>query len=297
MKRSRSRRGYALLMTLVLVLLATVAMVGLAQRSLLGALESQDAETHLRTRWAMVSTRAALLGRLEEQMDRSERGLAPDGSISARYLHRPARRLSHSFTLAGIGYQIVITDEQAKVNVNQLLATGSDAEARSLIRRLVPPGAQGEVRLRPRRLDNGKGPEIGAYGQVFESVGPHRILGAQASKALAANVTCWGTGRVNVRRASEQALRALCAKSLTGRAVTSLLAQRDKDPYRSLEAMLAGADEIDDRQKEEVRKLLTDKSTCHGLWIVARDQHRSWYTLAVSVSVQGQVLQWFEFAW
>ncbi len=297
MRTSRSRRGYALLMTLVLVLLATVAMVGLAQRSLLGALETRDAQKELQRRWATTSVRAALLGRLEDLMDAAERGRDQNGRISKEYRNRPIRQKELSFTLAGIDYQVVITDEQARLNVNRLLEEHSVHEAQRRIGRLVGSGRDRRVKLRPQKLDTQR-TGVSAYGQVFDDAAADRFLGQDGKAGLAEKITCWGGGRINVRRASEEVLREACRETLEPPAVRALLAAREENPYRSLDSLLAAAAaEMNQKQQDQARDLLTDASTCHGLWIIARDSRRSWYTLAVSVSARGRVVQWYEFAW
>ena len=63
MRAPRGQPGFVLLMSLVLILLAGVALAHVAHRSIRGALESQSAAEELRRRWAVTSCRATFLPR------------------------------------------------------------------------------------------------------------------------------------------------------------------------------------------------------------------------------------------
>jgi hypothetical protein len=125
---------------------------------------------------------------------------------------------------------------------------------------------------------------VGGYGQIFAGAPPEQLVGREGDPGLAGAVTCWGDGRINLRRAPEAVLRQACDKALGRDVVTLLLEARRRDPYRPLEAILAELDQIDEGERAAVKDRLTDRSTCHGLWVIARGPQRSWYTLAVSAA-------------
>jgi len=130
MKRRSQQPGFALLMTLVLVLLAGVALTGLARRSMERAVDAQGAAHELKRRWVITSSRAALLGRAEQILRNAEQ---PDPESQQRDTETaprtPVPRLFVSCELAGIDYTLAITDEQAKLNANRLLQGRTRGEA------------------------------------------------------------------------------------------------------------------------------------------------------------------------
>jgi len=316
--RTHSRQsGFVLLMTLVLLMMAVVALAGMAHRSIIAALDSRTAVEDLQRRWATTSIRSALLKRIGKLLDRAERGEVENGELSERYLNAPIAQLHVSCTLSGMDYELVLTDEQAKLNLNRLLKRDDRAKVRSIVRRLTDRSNSANEKPAALTLltgtvgadDPGKRgalPRIGSYGQIFTGASPERLIGGEKTAGLAADITCWGDGKVNLRRARDQVVRYACGGDVQHDVVRELLEERNRNPYRRLSAILGRIDEIDEKQKAAVRRCLTDKSTCHGLWIIARGNQRSWHSLAVNVGKAAAEptrsdglgsVKWREFAW
>ncbi len=295
--RARCRQsGFALLMTLVLVVLAGVALVGIAQRSMFRALQCQDAEAALKRRWATRSLRQTLLARVGTLLDRAERGRDIDGKESGVYLHRPKAKLSVSCRLAGIEYRLVLTDEQAKADVNAVLGDRLAGQARSDVTRILQ-GQPGPATLRLRPLPNGGSDparrRIVGYGQIFDSPSPAELIGAQGQAGLADRITCWTDGRLSIRRTPDALLRAVCTEPLGRATVDAILAKRREAPYQSLQNLISGLDQISRKETRQISRLLTDRSKCFGLWIIADQKRRSWYTCSIGLT-DGDVPDPFE---
>ncbi|MFO8014767.1 MAG: hypothetical protein R6X20_15845 [Phycisphaerae bacterium] len=314
MRRPSTQRGFALLMALLLVLLAGVALAGVARRSIVTALDARDAARDLQRRWAVRSCRATLLGHAERLLDEAERGRGDADALSDTYKNAPKIHRTVACRLADIDYELVLTDEQAKLNVNTLLEDEGLAQAQSVVSRMVTATGGGaapavEVRLRTlavRSLASEKDgflPEQGAYGQIFDGASARELVGTAQAPGVSESVTCWGDGKVNVRRAPETVLKQVCEKALTRQDLRHLLEACERNPYVPLSGMLA---EVHPKQREKVYGLLTDRSRCHGLWVIARGNQRSWYTFAVNVGAAAegaaggagrQTFQVYEFAW
>ena len=298
MKRQVPRSGYVLVMVLLVVFLAGVALAGLARLSLVAALQSQGALEDLQRRWAVTSCRATLLGRVEELLDEAERGRGEDGQLSKTHLNAPMIERRAKFRLAGVEYEVVLTDEQAKLNLNRLLDETSRAEVQSVVAQWVSEAGAASDRRPEVNLqtlmdrenvseENEALPRLGGYDQVFDNVSPKQLIGDDAAVGLAGAITFWGDGKVNLRRAPARVLEQACGQAIGPDVVTALLAVRQSDPYRKLSAMLAESDGIAKDRKEKVYDYVTDGSACHGLWVIARGAQRSWYTLAVSMGGGG----------
>ncbi len=318
--RKRSRQsGFVMLMTLVLLLMAVVALAGIAHNSLNEALQTRSDLRELKRRWAVTSLRMTFLGRVESLLDEAERRRNKKGEPAENRLSRPRARISIECRLADIDYEIVFTDEQAKLNVNKLLETDGRGEAQSAIRRLVDSsgvtyGRGTKVNLRTRTGSDNyskrgrKLPEVGGYGQIFQNVPPGLLVGRKRHPGLVSNITCWGDGKVNLCRAPAAVVKQICEDKLDERVVSALLVERQRDPYRQLEAMLTKIDDVNENQRKKIRQCLTDRSGCHGMWVIAHDKQRAWYTLAVGVSSAPAdsreenggyriIEQWYEFSW
>ena len=74
MKSRAAPSGFALLLTLLLVVIVGIALAGLARWSMLGAVESRDAAEEVQRRWAIVSCQATFLPLVPELLEVAEEG-------------------------------------------------------------------------------------------------------------------------------------------------------------------------------------------------------------------------------
>lgn len=317
MSRRPQQSGFVLLMTLVLVLLAGVTLAGLARHSMTSALEAQDAVEALKRRWAITTSRATLLPRAERILLDAERHDRQSGRAGERTAERheanlspitPVARLDVSCNLAGIAYRLVITDEQAKLNVNELLRHRTRGEARHRLVQFLADAGNGSARHAPIQLQplvddadipaQGDAlPALGSYDQIFDSISPREALGDARTPGLVDAVTCWGSGRVNVRRASLAVIRQACTDALPHDFIDALLEIRRQDPSRPLATMLGEVEQLTEDERARAQACLTDRSTCHGLWMIAQGKQRHWHTLAVRVNRGVEGSQTYRYAW
>lgn len=289
------RPGFALLLTLALVLLAGAALAGLARRSATSALEARGDAEELRRRWAVASCRATLLPRAASILSDAE-AAERDGSIAQRRVE---------CDLAGLRCLLVITDESAKVNVNRLLRDAGPAEASLAVARVVSgasaAGTGAAVRLRPRLTPLGParvdliGPAIQGFEQVFGTADPTDLLGDALAPAVgrsrsgdpagtgwSAAITLWGDGRLNIRRASDAALRCW-GDHVGGRGIgRGLVRARDDAPDAGVADLIRRVARSDKTLSDRLSAELTDSSSSFGLWVVARERQRSWYTFSTA---------------
>lgn len=309
MKSRPAQRGFVLLLTLALVLLAGGLLSGLALRSATAALDTESAVERLQRRWAVTTCRATLLEKSERLLDAAEGGneeRETDGGQAGKRgenARQPVGELRVACRLAGLDYELVFTDEQAKLNVNALLQHETHESARRIIERLSVDanGMANEpvtVKLHVRRDEKdgeveggGESSGVAGYGQVFEHVSAWQLIddsaagGANASEdggaGLAGRLTCWGDGRLNWRRASDQVLRQMCGEVLNRGETDQLMGVRKDDPFATTDELIGRLKGISTEHADELKNLLTDASGCHGLWVIQRGRQRSWYTLVV----------------
>ena len=274
---TRTRRGYVLLLVLFVLALAAVAMAAVARLSLERSLQASRAEADLQRRWAIISCRAVLL-------PKADAALSSSGE--------PVSEVRRELRLGNQAFTLIFGDEQAKANVNLLYAQSGLAGAERQVRSIVEAAGGGvPVELRPVP---GRGKAFGTpdaedeppafetFGQVFARSSPEALTTALGrGKPISAGLTCWGDGTLNLRKASNEAVRAACGRHLTGSEITKLLAGRAKNPDLGTSELLDEL-KLSEARRTKLEDLLVDESSCHSLWIISRSGERRWYDLAIS---------------
>jgi hypothetical protein len=292
-------------MVLALLTLSGTLLVAVSRMALRTAVAARSAEEDLQRRWGVASCRRAVLpyaSAILVGVEQERRQATPSYSMSVR--------------LGGQVFDLIVGDEQAKANVNGLLE-GSDAmrvEARlrqalsgsglanrikvratvgPVVARVPDPTAPPGAATRPVFSDNAL--SVGGLAQVFDGVPPAQLIRPMPGSRVAAAelLTCWGTGAVNVRRATDAALNLAAGRSLSTIDVNRLIEARNKlfekrtgvtiseqSPAERLkEAMTRASGES---IKNNGNLALIDGSNCYSLWVVSRNGRRDGYDLFVS---------------
>jgi hypothetical protein len=205
--------------------------------------------------------------------------------------------------LGGHAYRVVLCDEQTKVNVNALVASRNRIEAESDIRELTAAGRGAlPVDLRPGMAVPGL---LTAHPQrytTFEQVFRHEhardlMPDGGLIDSPVRHVTCWGSGRVNLRKCSPAVLNVALRRVLTHGERTAVKDYADEHADSTLEETLAAV--IDDpKKRKQAARLLTGVSSCHSLWIIRTGTTRDWHSLTVQQQADAECdeQQWF-FEW
>lgn len=316
MKRSSSRdkeRGFALLLTLVIVLIAGVMLVSLAQQSTTEAVRAAEATEALQRRWAIISMRETLLPRASRVLNRvnAERFTDEGPIVEFDHISEPIVHHWVSCELSGSAYDLVFTDEQAKLNptalerlierrgmidvLKQALENGGVEGADRL--RLRPAITTDELAIRPientsrQNTPNEDQPfeiSYGHFGQIFDELGPDRLLGDRQQPGPALMVTCWTDGKLNLTRARREAVRSLYEPWVGLEGCRELLERRDALSDADLAQWLGIAASEQSPAENSVSiglasSLSATRSTAQGLWIVAHGETRRWHTFSVRV--------------
>lgn len=275
-KRPRpQRRGYVLLMTLVLLVVAVLSEAGLARRSLQLALDAKEAQDDLQRRWAAASCRRLLLDNAESIFFALE-----DASGDRKPLWPAASDVTAEFSLAGMRARWRLADEDAKLNLNAVHARQRDSVREAITQhaagQLVPqlrPDLSREAGVRKRWYTS--------WGQIFDVPQALSQRRSDALLAVTAELTCWGDGKPNVRRASDQAIETALTPVAGPEAARKLLAARHDFRGDLLLADLLAKLDLRRTDQVKMRSALSDRSSCYSLWIELEQGPRSWYYLAV----------------
>lgn len=292
-RRRDRRNGYVLLMTLALLVIAALSQAGLARRSLQAALASSEAQRDLQRRWAASSCRDFLLPQaeaifiqLEEQAEQSSRRWPTPHSLEA------------VIRLGDLDVSIVLSDEDAKTNLNALHSKKPANVHLALMQYsstgLVPelrPDMSREAKLRKR--------SFATWGQVFPIASVLSLPdGWERLTKASSDLTCWGDGKPNIRRASDKTLETVAATAVGGAGARKLLEVRRSQKEDLLLADLLESLELRRADQLKLRSVLSDRSSCYGLWVALGDHRRRWYHFWVQGdrAVSGGQ-QWHSFSW
>ncbi len=283
-KRSNRAQGYVLVMALLLIAMAGSVLTIMAKRSIFEATDVYQAQKQLQHRWATYSLEKSLLPNASNVMTTLLENDPPDDQ------DLPVNKIDFNIQLGDTTYQLTLSDEQAKANVNQLFKSQSQPTdvtqtVRSLLEkrqiRNIPT-----INLKPFtwESDTQEHP-IQTLGQMFENVNLEQLMPFDSEEpAVLDVVTCWGDGKLNFRQAPIEVIISICLKSMTRGEIDKLINARKTNPEISLEKALVSAG-IDKKKLDQVKALFTETSNCHTLWSRWQDTRRLHHRLAVGLTL------------
>jgi hypothetical protein len=200
-------------------------------------------------------------------------------------------------------FHLVIGDEQAKANVNTLARRiGQMGLAASLNDLQADRRNALAVQLRPTKADGSPSSvlarEYSSLDQVLAYRHPSELVDLDApEESPSARITCWGSGRLNFKRAELVVMQEVLAGLLTATQLYDLDQFRRKEPDCTLQEAIRHL-KLSREQVALVASALTDCSYCHSLWLVAEGRSRRWYRLYVCQEDDaGANLRQQAFAW
>jgi hypothetical protein len=308
----RQARGFVLVVVLGLLVLAATLLVAIGRASVSHSLAARLEQAELQQRWGAVSCRNAILPAASDII-----------AIQERLRGKPIPVLRTSVELSGLRYTLIISDEQAKANINALLERVERSGVEGRVRDAVAGSGLGNsILLHPEPLpprdprpasrpNEVLGPPqwITGFGQVFADVSPARLLSGTTSIPIE-QLTCWGSGAINLMRVSEPALHLACSPQLTSLEAGRLIDARNAAFAPQTKKRLLSADvaansdaatallaqaHVDPKVRRTVA--FTTNSTCFSLWIVTQNGRRASYRLFVSDQSNPQHPHEDSFAW
>lgn len=119
------------------------------------------------------------------------------------------------------------------------------------------------------------------WNQVFADPEPVDLFGEKYQpRGAVDHLTCWGDGRLNIRRASPQTLSLLVGRLMDRRALERLIRAAKHSTGVELVDLL-NAVQVPEERHEELQTLLAIQSRCHSVTVVATDAWGKHYEFAV----------------
>jgi hypothetical protein len=277
--------GFVLLVTLVLLMIAALAMVAICRAAILRTQAADESEAQLQRHWGSLSCQTALLPKAEILLQRLE-----------EQSRQSVSNLRQVIQLGNQRFDLILADESAKANVATIMNQQGKDQAELSIRQLClsSPDLAGNVHLR-WEPDPKNPPHPDSFGDVFENSNPASLCDDSQGAAAAQILTCWGDGRTNIRRASEDVLKQVCQGILNLSQIHEIVELRTSDPQITL-AQCFKRMQLNDQTQSAAMAVLTDTPTCYSLWINCHSSRRSDWSLLVGERQNGN---WSvaEFSW
>jgi len=298
-------------MTVVLIAVAGLFLAGIARQSLTLALNAHEMQETLQRRWGELSCRQAILPRADAILKQQQGPVKEndaEGTIGAV-------SVSARVVLSGMTFDLLLADESAKVSLNAICRYQGDEAVGRLISEMPQSSGILPVRLRPYQLrsDATNSPAFDSWGQVFALDRVEGPKAAQLLEAATTEMTCWGGGKLNLERATDENVERIGRLAVGEKVISQLLEHRKqclakrntsqreaKTATTKAEAMAAAAqkswlpellDTIKVRASERrcLNDLFADRSTSYSLWTTIHTTKRSWCQLSIlDASVESQ---------
>ncbi len=284
-KRSKpQRRGYVLLVVLAVSVLVVTVLATLAKVSLRRGLQAADAQRSLQQRWGALTLEKSLLYRAPKVFELREK-------IAAQQTPGlpPTPFLRTAVSIGGVTFDMLLADEDAKLNLNSLYHHAGQREVEQAIAKIAGPAFAMAAELTPVTpplLLSRQSPRLLAgqdesenereipdafrsWGEVFDLGRLRRATGIEAGLPIATTgITCWGSGQLNFRRASDDAILAAAGSVIQDGGARRMLQRYRKNPTSAL-GVLIETEVNTPANRRRLRGLLSETSTNFSLWIHA----------------------------
>ncbi len=291
--RSRSRRtrgGYVLLVVMAASVLVVTVLGTLAKISLRRAIDATDAHRSLQQRWGALTLQRALLEQAPKIFNLREEFLAE----TAPDAPPPPPVIREAITIGDVTFDVMLGDEDAKLNLNALYhqvgnsrteraigsIVGHDVAQAARLLPTVPPQSRSREQTK-RSLSSEDGDEaeegqeksrvdaFGSWGQIFDIARLNAVVGSDlALPNVTTGITCWGSGQLNFRRASDEAILASFGSVVQDGGARRILQRYRQSPTATLQVLLH-LEVSRDEHRERLSRLVTESSNNFSIWISA----------------------------
>jgi len=248
-----------LVLVLATLTIASMSLVRIANRSLRDNANSLEYVDALQAKWSRLSCRKAILP-LADRLFESFESTDDDDERNQR---ANVWQLRERIVLGGQSLEMVLSDEDGKSNINSIAANGGPQAVAAALRELVGPTYQSCFRQSAQRRQT----QFGSWGELIDLNGLRRLDGDDRSlAAMTREVSLWGSGRLNIHRASDQAILVQCESVVTkGVAKRILETIQESRGVASVNVVLQRT-VTNSSDRERLNGLLSNGSTTFALW-------------------------------
>src|SRR5262249_7589166 len=147
-------------------------------------------QIELQRRWGILSCQRTQLPRVESELAKAEAA------------NSPVRQIDQTVQLGSLRFELRLSDEQAKVNLNRLVTQISRSQAEQMLQEsIVDFRLHMPLLVRLPRFFSTTQPSIEHVEQILEAPAGHPVIDPTDERLIATRFTCWGDGKLNIRRA------------------------------------------------------------------------------------------------
>ena len=282
-ERGRPRRGYVLLVVIAVSLVTVTVLSKLATSALQKTLEAADAEVSLQKRWGTFTLERAVISGAQKRFEFEEERARQRGTLP------PPTTIRDAITMGGVTYDLLLGDEDAKLNLNTVYHHAGREKTQSAIESVLGVGGRASIRLipavKPQSLsreqvqstrDNEAEETIPppppkafrSWGEVFDLNRLQQQTGPKALPNATVGLTCWGNGQLNLTRATDPAILAVIDTVMQDAGAKRILKRFRQNPTIPTEVLIL-TEVSNRRNQEQLKALLSESSNNFSVWINA----------------------------
>ena len=287
----RPDRGFVLLMVLVAIIVVGVALTTTARRSLQSTLIASESQQAIQRRWGTFSCQKTLLPAASALFEVSDRSTRKQQGKQVAFPSVFQDRI----ILGGQTFDLLLADEDAKANLNAVFDFGGLRACEQTMKQLVGAFEARSVRLLPERTSQAKktakqssaqesklaqpsnsgeklptlviSPAFRSWGEVFDLVQVQRLAGDDRQLAkMTRQVSLFGTGRLNVFRATDESVLAVC-KSVVEDGLAKRVLSKIRDTSLGEVNLILELTITNQEDRAKLQTLLSTSSSSYSLWI------------------------------
>lgn len=275
MQNHSPKSGYALLLVLVTLTICSVSLASLATRSMQANVDSLERLRGLQSRWGRISCSRALLRSAPAAFEAIEKQ-----NLASKRLTKTTFpiALSETLLLGGQRFTVVLADENAKLNLNALRQHGRPGTITQALRKVMGPNSIRTLRNLDRDTNS---QTLHSWGEVFDLNLLRALQGSDRVLAeMTHDLTLWGSGKLNIRRASPISLEVTCKGAVTDGLARRIVERHDESPTLNVDLLLRQT-VLNETDRERLELLLGDGSTTFSIWIESDDGRQRTQHLSV----------------
>jgi hypothetical protein len=207
--RNAERRGFVLLMVLMLIVLGALLLTQYSMQGLRLATQAEREERELQARWGRWSAAQAVMMRADRFLQGAGKLKQPNAEFP-----KAATDIDLLFRFGEAEFQVRVFDLDSVVNINTAIRHSGASGLQRLLETTLSPELRTAIR-QPRKTaeaagNRGSHESIDSWGELLDLKG---LLGEPTGMRrfadLQRRLTCWGSGQLNIGRCSDQSLSTL----------------------------------------------------------------------------------------
>jgi len=276
-RETKTRCGFILVVTLMLLAIAAVALAVVGRSSMGLAVSAVRARQDVQRRWGSYSSRHAVLELAPLLLEDAEEDAG-----------EPVVNVRTEIQLSGLAYSLTVSEEQAKANVNAMLQhLGLDAVRTFVRRQFTEDMGASEIFLptnhKPSSVQDADGAvepdrRIISLNHLMPDFDPDSY--DRADGYPVDSLTCWGDGRINFSRAPDERVQEIIKPLLGAIQIDRLRETLTSSESMSLAEAITGIGVSED-DVSAVMERLTLESSCYSAWVAVDNGKRHWHELSV----------------